>query len=101
MIEFLQSNGTTIALIKDTNRLNTVNASGMKSAITEQFNRNGVRMVLDLQHVKFIDSTGIGVIISALKMAKLNQGHFALKNIQPEVMKLLALMKLDKILDIE
>lgn len=101
MIEFTHAEGQTIATIVDTNRINTLNAATIKKGLSERMTSQGTRLVMDLTNVKFIDSTGISVLLSALKISRENQGSFVLKNINPEVMKLLILMKLDKILDIE
>ncbi len=101
MIEFTQAGDITIASIVDTNRINTVNAASIKKELSEKIGTPKSHLTIDLANIKFIDSTGIGVLLSALKNSRENQGSFAIKNVNPEVMKLLVLMKLDKIIDIE
>jgi len=101
MIEFTQAGEKTIATIVDTNRINTVNAASIKKDLSEKMGSQETHLTLDLANIKFIDSTGIGVLLSALKTSRENQGSFILKNVHPDVMKLLVLMKLDKIIDIE
>ncbi len=85
--------------LEDTDRLNATIAPSVKEQLNSNLNKPEVNFVLDLQHIKFIDSTGIGVLISALKTARQNNGYFFLANVNQEVMDLLSLMKLDQIFD--
>jgi len=85
--------------ISETDRLNATIAPNIKEELNKNLNNPEVSFVLDLQNIKFIDSTGIGVLISALKTARQNNGNFFLLNVNKEVMDLLSLMKLDKVFD--
>lgn len=100
MIETKENNGVLVASIKNSDRLNAAVAEAVKKDLTDVVSANGSNTVLDLANIKFIDSTGIGVLISALKTARQNNGSFALTEIQNDVMSLLKLMKLDKVFDI-
>ncbi len=101
MVETKESNGVVVACIKDSDRLNAAVAEDVKKDLTEIVSEKDCKTVLDLSNIKFIDSTGIGVLISALKTARQNNSSFVLKEIQKDVMGLLTLMKLDKVFDIE
>ncbi len=96
----VNDNGMLIASIKESDRLNVAVADKVKSELTAIVSDNNQKVLLDLSTVKFIDSTGIGVLISALKTARQNNNSFALCSIQKDVMSLLSLMKLDKVFDI-
>ena len=65
MIEFTQADNKIIATIVDTNRINTVNAASIKKSISEKIDQSGIHLIVDLINIKFIDSTGIGVLLSA------------------------------------
>lgn len=99
MLEVKEQNGHLIASLADTDRLNAAVASEIKSDLTDQLSGNA-NLVVNLSNIKFIDSTGIGVLISALKTARQHNGSFKLCAIQKDVMSLLSLMKLDKVFDI-
>lgn len=100
MIETNEIEGVIVAQVKDSDRINAVVADQIKAELTEKVSVEGSEVVLNLSNVKFIDSTGIGVLISALKTARQNNSSFRLSEIQADVLSLLKLMKLDKVFDI-
>ncbi len=91
--------GKITGIIQDTNRLTATIAPEIKGSLTDALKQNGVILVLNLNNIKFIDSTGIGVLISALKTARQHNSNFVLCSVQDDVMSLLKLMKLDQIFD--
>ncbi len=99
MLEVKEQNGLKIASLSETNRLNATVAPEVKAELTQLADK-GTKLVVNLSNIQFIDSTGIGVLISALKTTRQNNGAFKLCAVQPEVMSLLTLMKLDKVFDI-
>jgi anti-sigma B factor antagonist len=101
MLELIEEQkGKITGILQDTNRFTAVNAPEIKEGITGALKDKGVQLTLNLKNIKFIDSTGIGVLISALKTAKQTGSNFTLCAVQNEVMSLLKLMKLDQIFDI-
>ncbi|MFT3739548.1 MAG: STAS domain-containing protein [Breznakibacter sp.] len=100
MLDIINKNGTIIGKVSRTDRIIAANAAEFKQQINALFDKPNVKLVLDLQNVKFIDSTGIGALISILKTARQNDGIFQLCALQKDVYNLLALMKLDKVFDL-
>ena len=58
-------------------------------------------IVLDWQETQFIDSSGIGALISNLKLANTHGVKLILRHVNPPVMSVLLMTGLNKILDIE
>ncbi|MBS2211025.1 STAS domain-containing protein [Carboxylicivirga mesophila] len=100
MLQVKEHDGVMFGLLADTDRLNATIAPEVKAELTAALSDNGVKMVLNLSNISFIDSTGIGTLISALKTARQNGGTFQLCCIKADVLSLLKLMKLDKVFDI-
>ena len=98
-LKVTRQNNMLIGTLEDTDRLNATIAPEVKAQLNSNLNKTEVNFILNLQKIKFIDSTGIGVLISALKTARQNNGNFYLTNVNKEVMDLLSLMKLDKVFD--
>lgn len=61
----------------------------------------GQEVIVDLEHVTYMDSTGLGLFIGALKSAKENDSKLRLVNIQDRVYRLFQITGLDEIMDIK
>ncbi len=85
----------------DVDRLTVTNAGELKKSLALQFSSGSNNVYLDLQNIKYMDSTGVSVLISGVKSSREQNRGFGLRNVQPDVRKLLSLMKIDKIIDIE
>ena len=67
-----------------------------RSAIVEVRDAGEERVILDLAELDFIDSTGLGALVGALKRFRDVDGDVALTGVRPRVAKLLAITGLDK-----
>lgn len=99
MLKLEKKEDKTVGVLENTDRINATIAQEIKEAITNALVDGDYNLTLDLSNIRFIDSTGIGVLISALKTSRQNDGSFVLKSVQKDVMGLLTLMKLDKVFD--
>ncbi len=100
MVETKLNDGFVVAGIIESDRLTAAVADDVKSELTNIVSESKSKVILNLSNIKFIDSTGIGVLISALKTARQSDTSFVLCAIQKDVMSLLSLMKLDKVFEI-
>ncbi|MEY2474789.1 MAG: anti-sigma factor antagonist [Actinomycetota bacterium] len=67
-----------------------------RSAVTDVRDAGGERVILDLGELDFIDSTGLGALVAALKRFRDVGGDVTLTDVRPRVAKLLELTGLDK-----
>lgn len=67
-----------------------------RTAIVEVSESGTERVVLDLGELDFIDSTGLGGLVGALRRFRDLDGDVTLANVRPRVAKLLELTGLDK-----
>ena len=58
------------------------------------------KVIFDLSKLRFIDSTGLGAIVSFLKQSKTAGGSLKLCGMSPAVRKLFELVRVHKIIDI-
>ena len=58
-------------------------------------------MVLDLENLTFMDSSGIGVLLGRLRILQARGGTLSVKNMQPSVEKLFRLSGLQRVIGIE
>ncbi|WP_210479851.1 STAS domain-containing protein [Naasia sp. SYSU D00948] len=79
-------------------RLNLVAAPALRSLIAERVQAGNRRIVLDLQGVDFLDSSGLGAIIASLKTAREAGGDLRLARASDAVVMVLRLTKVDRVL---
>jgi len=89
-----------VVWLKETDRLNAPIAEPVKEGLLKLFNKPGNRVIFDLRDIKFIDSSGFGIFLSAMKAANNSVGHFKICNVTPEVMELFKLLQLHHVFEI-
>jgi anti-sigma B factor antagonist len=62
---------------------------------------NGTKnLLVDLKEVRFIDSSGLGVLVSGFKNASTRQGSIKMCNLQTQVKSMFELTRLHRVFDI-
>jgi anti-anti-sigma factor len=74
--------------------------SELKNAVFKYINDRIPSIILDLNNVEYMDSSGIGLIITAHKVMHQYGGRISLLNAQDEVMTLLKLATVDTLMKI-
>lgn len=100
MLTIEQQNGITIARIENTDRLNALISEPVKEELKSIFNTTDTRLVLNLEGIRFIDSSGFAVFLSILKTAGNNYGQFKIANISEDVLELFKLLQLHNVFEI-
>jgi anti-sigma B factor antagonist len=88
-------NGVTV--VAPTGRLDVAGAPALKDAISEALKNGQPRVVLDMEGVSFVDSTGLGSVIAALKQIRSSQGDLRLAAPNQQVRVVLELTTLDRV----
>lgn len=76
------------------------NSRIFKSKITEQINKGNKNILVNLSKVEFMDSSGIGGLISILKALPSVQGKLAICHANDQIMKIFILTGLDRAFEI-
>jgi anti-anti-sigma factor len=92
-----------IAIVQAPVRLSVLEALGFKQNCQELIaaNTNLKQIIIDFQQTTFMDSSGLGALVSNFKTAKEKQVLFILRNVNPPVMAVLNLTGLDQVFSIE
>jgi anti-sigma B factor antagonist len=69
----------------------------LRERLTQLMDEGHYRVVVDLEAVEFMDSTGLGVLVSCLKRTKEHQGELALVCTAPQILRVLSITGLDKV----
>ncbi|MFW5644547.1 MAG: STAS domain-containing protein [Bacteroidota bacterium] len=100
MLTTHNQNGVLVVKFNDTNRFNALISEPVKEELRSFFNTPNTNLVLNLDGIEFIDSTGFGVFLSVMKTANNNYGYFKIANISDDVMELFKLLQLHNVLEI-
>lgn len=100
MLETKNIDDILVVNLNDTNRFNSPIAEPVKEHLLELFAKPNVNLAFNLQGITFIDSSGFGVFLSALKAASNNYGQFKICNVNTEVMELFKLLQLHHVFEI-
>ncbi len=90
----------TVEIIKLPNQLVMGNAPQARDEIKSLIRNGHTQLILDLQEISFIDSSGLSVLVSTLKAAQELQGHVVLLSPTDGVRSLIELTRLHHIFEI-
>ena len=97
LTSYVQDRQLTIAL---TGEIDHHCAREIMSVIAEKIDQYlPLRCILDFRDVKFMDSSGIAVVISTLRRMKTLHGKLLLQNIPPQPYKVLRAAGVEKIIE--
>jgi anti-sigma B factor antagonist len=86
-----------VTVIAPTGRLDVSGAPALKDAVSEAVKNGPTRLVIDLEGVSFVDSTGLGSVIAALKQVRSSKGDLRLAAPNQQVRVVLELTTLDRV----
>lgn len=89
---------TAIELSKDD--LELIHSGELKALVNKEI-LNNKNIALDLINIGTVNSSGLGILISCLKLVKENQGNFRLLNVNDKIRKIFNITKLYLIFDLD
>ena len=92
-------NGAVTVVAPEGPRLDAEVAGDLRSTLLQLIERGDRQLILDLPSVTFIDSSGLGALVSALKRLKQVDpaGDIRLAHVQPSVMAVLEIIRLHRV----
>ena len=100
MLKTEKINNVIVVKFNNIDRFNALIVEPVKEQLKSFFNKPDTRLALNLEGVKFIDSSGFGVFLSIMKTANNNHGQFKICNIRTEVMELFKLLQLHNVFEL-
>jgi anti-sigma B factor antagonist len=79
--------------------IDATNAWELKPLLLQHLYAHGPRLLVDLRNVQFIDSTGLGMLVSVLREAREQGGGVTLLNANREVSRLLQITGLERLFE--
>ena len=93
------TDGVSVLFIRE-DRLDANNSEELKVELHRLFDSGTKNLVLDLKEIHFIDSSGLGVLVSGYKNASTVHGSLKLSNLQSQVKSMFELTRLHRVFDI-
>lgn len=81
-------------------RLDLASGKNLKEAVTEQFADGASSLHLNMAEIEFVNSSGLGALVSIMKEIKAAQGRLTLSNLGVFVQELLDITQLSKVFEI-
>ncbi len=97
----IQTENSSIIIVVQVDSIDATNAAKFKEEVAAFELAGCTKVVLDVQMVKFIDSTGIGALLSLQKRLPEAAGRLSLRHPQPPVLQVIKLLRLDRIFQFE
>ena len=94
-----RKNGIITIYVKE-ERLDAHNSVELKGEMQNLFETGAKNILVDLKDVRFIDSSGLGALVSGFKNAISHQGNLKLSSLQPQVKSMFELTRLHRVFEI-
>ena len=91
--------GVAVLFVRE-DRLDANNSEELKAELRRLFDSGTKDLVIDLKEIHFIDSSGLGVLVSGYKNASILHGSLKLSNLQSQVKSMFELTRLHRVFDI-
>ena len=100
MADFERSDRNGVSLLIVRGDLDAKSASELKPEIVKIGDSNAKKVVVDLDQLTLIDSSGVGVLISLFKRVRSGGGQVCFAGVQAQPKEVFRLLRLDRSLDI-
>ena len=87
-----------VAVLRLTGKLNMVSAPSVREAVTSLVAAGSTRVVVDLADVDFLDSSGLGALVSGLKSTRQAGGDLRIAAPGEQVRLVLRLTNMERVL---
>ncbi|MBD3298542.1 MAG: anti-sigma factor antagonist [candidate division Zixibacteria bacterium] len=89
-----------VDVMRVTGRIDLVTSNTLKDNIRERLQRQRTNIVLNMERVDFINSSGLGAMVSILKDVRLADGRLVLSNLAPYVQEIFEITQLANVFEI-
>ena len=95
----MEISGSTATITPSTDRFDAYLAPEFRSTVTDALDKEVTSITVDMRNVMFVDSSGLGSIVSCHKLLQSANG-IELVNVNHEVREIFRLTHMDKVFDL-
>jgi len=92
--------GNLVRINIEEERMDAHNSGELKEQMLQLFDEGKSNLIIDLSAVRFIDSSGLGALVSGFKNASARDGSLKLCCLQPQVRSMFELTRLHRVFEI-
>ncbi len=96
----IEDKGTAVLMQVKEERLDAHNSGELKSQMLRLFEEGKSNLIVDLADVRFVDSSGLGALVSGFKNASSRNGSLKLTGLQMQVKSMFELTRLHRVFEI-
>ena len=97
-LDVTEHNGHTVLAVQG--EVDVYTAPRLRERLVELVTEGKRKIVVDLEGVDFLDSTGLGVLVGGLKRLRSNDGEMSLVSTQSRILKVFEITGLTKVFSI-
>jgi anti-sigma B factor antagonist len=86
-----------ITLVRLDGRLDARSSPNVKTTLQELLNEDQIKIIVDLEQVPFIDSSGLAALVSGFRVAREKGGNVVLSSAQSQAHVVFRLTMLDRV----
>lgn len=96
-----QPQGDSVVVVNVQGEVDVYTAPKLREEIHRQMDDGATTVIVDLADVAYMDSSGLGVLIGALKRARENEGDMVVASANPRITRILDVTGLSKIFNVQ
>lgn len=100
MIVQIEEKDTAVLIHVQEERLDAHNSGELKAQMLNLFEEGKNNLVVNMENVRFVDSSGLGSLVSGFKNASARNGSLKLCGLQPQVKSMFELTRLHRVFEI-
>jgi len=89
-----------VDVLRISGRLDLVSSNNLKDCVRQRLDEKRTLLVLNMQGVDFINSSGLGALVSILKDVRLVKGRLVLSELAPYVQEIFEITQLSHVFEI-
>ncbi len=94
----VQRSGGPLVVVRPRGRLTAADAPELTSVVADLVQAGGSKVVVDLEETTFLDSSGLGSLVAALRLARTAGGDLAIARPSGQVLDVLTLTTMVRVL---
>ena len=92
--------GDQVYCLQLTGSLDQETYQNFEKTVNNLIKENIKQLMIDMQHVDYLSSAGIGALVAAKNIIEKKSANFSIINLQPKVKKVIEVMRLSQLLNV-